>query len=473
MDAPTLEFATMEELAPLLAKKKISPVELVQLYLARIEHFNPTINAFLTVTGALALQDARRAERELLRGHRRGLLHGIPVALKDNIYMSGIRATAGSAILRDFVPAEDATIVRRLRRAGAVVLGKTNMHEFAYGISSENPHFGAVRNPWALERISGGSSGGSAAAVAAGLCVASIGTDTGGSIRVPSSLCGVVGLKPTFGRISVHGVLPLAPSFDHVGAIARSTHDTAALLNVLAGRDPLDPASVSKAHGDFVVGLRKKPRKMRLGRPREHYWTQLDPEVKRLCEAAVASLLKLGATIEEVSLPSLPSAVDAANIVALVEATEVHTRAGWFPASSAQYGADVAARLEQGREVRALEYLRAREILHRSRAEFDAALARVDVLIAPTTAIPAPAIGAETVRMGNEEESVRSALVRLNRPANFTGLPAISVPCGFTKAGLPVGLQLIGRSMGEGAILAIARSYEQAHDWQAEHPPLS
>jgi aspartyl-tRNA(Asn)/glutamyl-tRNA(Gln) amidotransferase subunit A len=347
------------------------------------------------------------------------------------------------------------------------------MHEFAYGITSENPHFGAVRNPWALERISGGSSGGSAAAVAAGLCVAAVGTDTGGSIRVPSSLCGVVGLKPSFGRISVHGVVPLAPSFDHVGAIARSTHDTAALLNVLAGRDPFDPTSISGAHGDFVVGLRRTLRKMRLGRPREHYWTQLDPDVKKTCEAAVAGLVKHGARVEEVSLPSLPSAVDAANVVALVEATEVHTKAGWFPARGVEYGADVAARLEQGREVRALEYLRAREILQRSRMEFEAALARVDVLIAPTTAIPAPAIGAETVRVGNEEESVRSALVRLNRPANFMGLPAISVPCGFTRAGLPVGLQLIGRSLDEGAILAIARFYEQEHDWQAEHPSLS
>jgi len=283
MDAPTLEFSTVEELAPLLAKKKISPVELVQLYLSRIEHLNPTINAFLTVTAALALQDARRSERELLRGHHRGLLHGIPIVLKDNIYMRGVPATVGSAILRDFVPAEDATVVRRLRRAGAVLLGKTNLHEFAYGITSENPHFGAVRNPWALERISGGSSGGSAAAVAAGLCVAAVGTDTGGSVRVPSSLCGVVGLKPSFGRISVHGVVPLAPSFDHVGAIARSTHDTAAMLNVLAGRDPLDLTTISKAGGDFLAGLRKTPRKMRLGYPREHFWAQLDPEVRKLC----------------------------------------------------------------------------------------------------------------------------------------------------------------------------------------------
>ena len=473
MRIPTLEYATIEELAPLLAKKEISPVEIVRIYLRRIEDLNAKINAFLTVTAKLALEDARRAERELLQGHRRGLLHGIPIALKDNIYMRGVPMTVGSAILRNFVPAEDAPVVRRLRRAGAILLGKTNMHEFAYGITSENPHFGAVHNPWALGRISGGSSGGSAAAVAAGFCVASVGTDTGGSIRAPSSLCGVVGLKPSFGRVSVYGVVPLAPSFDHVGAIARSTHDTAAILNVLAGRDSHDPTSIAQRGGDFVAELRKRPRKIRLALPKEHYWTQLDPEVRKLAETAVASMVKLGATMEEASLPSLPLAVEAANLVALVEATEVHSQAGWFPARALEYGSDVLGRLEQGREVRASEYIRALEIIKRSRMEFGAVLELVDAVVAPTTAIPAPLIGSDIVRVGKQQENVRSALVRLNRPGNFTGLPAISIPCGFTKGGLPVGLQLIGRSMGEGTLLAIARHYEQSHNWGTRHPPIS
>ena len=247
MDEETFAFSTIEELAALLAKRKISPVEITEIFLRRIERLNPSLNAFLTVTAERAMAAARRAEKELARDPRaargnRPLL-GIPVALKDNLWTRGIRTTAGSKILSDFVPSVDATATRKLARAGAILLGKTNMHEFAYGITSHNAHYGPAHNPWALERISGGSSGGSAVAIAAGLCAASVGTDTGGSIRVPSSMCGIVGLKPTFGRVSVFGTVPLAPSFDHVGPLARSVPDTAILLGLLAGRDPLDPTS--------------------------------------------------------------------------------------------------------------------------------------------------------------------------------------------------------------------------------------
>jgi aspartyl-tRNA(Asn)/glutamyl-tRNA(Gln) amidotransferase subunit A len=245
MKASDLAFATIEELAPLLAKKKISPVELVEAYLSRIERLNSRFNAFITVTAEQALADARTAERELARGKRRGALHGIPIALKDNIYTKDIRTTMGSAILRDFVPQEDATIVRKLRKAGAIILGKANLHEFAYGATNENPHYGTTHNPWAHERITGGSSGGSTAAVCAGLCVAAVGTDTGGSIRLPAALCGIVGLKPTFGRVSVHGVFPLAPTLDHVGPLTRSVADAAIMLGALAGRDPLDPTTAA------------------------------------------------------------------------------------------------------------------------------------------------------------------------------------------------------------------------------------
>jgi aspartyl-tRNA(Asn)/glutamyl-tRNA(Gln) amidotransferase subunit A len=245
------------------------------------------------------------------------------------------------------------------------------------------------------------------------------------------------------------------------------------MLSVLAGRDPLDPTTIATPREDFVGGLRRKPRNIRLGLPKEHFWTQLDSGVRRLAEEAVANLVEHGATVRDISLPSLPSAVDAANLVALVEATEVHTKAGWFPARDGEYGKDVARRLEQGRDVRALEYLRAGDVLRRARREFDTALTLVDAVIAPTTAIPAPPIGSDSVQIGGEEESVRSALVRLNRPANFAGLPAISIPCGFVKDELPAGLQFIGRSMGERTLLAIAQFYEQTHDWRARHPPLS
>ena len=244
MKTTALEYATVEELAPLLAKKKISPVELAELFLGRIETYGPRLNAFITVTAELALAEARVAEREIFRGRYRSALHGIPVALKDNIWTRGVRTTVGTTILRDFVPTEDAEVVRKLRRAGAVLMGKTNLHEFAFGVTGENPHFGATRNPWDITRISGGSSSGSAAALAAGLCTAALGTDTGGSIRVPAALCGIVGLKPTFGRISRYGVVPLVLRFDHVGLLTRSVGDTGLLLEALNGYDRHDSGSV-------------------------------------------------------------------------------------------------------------------------------------------------------------------------------------------------------------------------------------
>src|SRR5690242_11834066 len=281
-----LEFANIETLSALLAKKKISPLELTQVYLSRIERLNSKLNAFITVASESALAEARGAERELFRGRRGGALHGIPVALKDNIYTQNLRTTMGSTILRDFVPAEDATVVRKLRRAGAIVLGKTNLHEFAYGVTSENPHYGPVRNPWNRDRIAGGSSGGSAAAVAAALCAAAIGTDTGGSIRIPSALCGVVGLKPTFGRVSVHGTMPLVPSYDHVGPIARSAVDAAIVLSAIAGRDRRDPATRSVRVPDFVHDSRPGGR-LHLGRPVEFFFERIAPEVTSGVDAVV------------------------------------------------------------------------------------------------------------------------------------------------------------------------------------------
>jgi aspartyl-tRNA(Asn)/glutamyl-tRNA(Gln) amidotransferase subunit A len=471
----SLEFATIERLSPLLTNKKISPVELVQLFLRRIEALNGRLNAFLTITTELALEQARAAERELLRGRRRGPLHGIPIALKDNIWTRGIRTTAGSLILRDFVPTADAGVARRLLRAGAVLLGKTNLHEFAYGITSENPHYGPTRNPWDISRISGGSSGGSAAAIAAGLCVAAVGTDTGGSIRVPAALCGIVGLKPTFGRVTRHGVVPLALSFDHVGPLTRGAADAAILLGILAGRDPLDPATVARPHEDFHGASARKPRKLRLARPREFFWTQLDPDVRRLTEAALKSLVKDGADLVEVSLPTVAATVEPSNHIAFAEAREFHQNAGYFPSRAAEYGADVRSRLEQGASVRAVDYLTARAMMAQSRAEFESALARADAraIVVPASAIPAPPVGSDRLQVGDAEESVRSALVRLNRPSDFTGLPAISIPCGFTKQGLPVGLQLIGRAFDESTLIAIARAYEANHDWSSSHPPLA
>ncbi len=472
-----LAYSTLEELAALLAKREISPVDITEIYLRRIERLNPSLNAYLTVTAERALDAARHAEKEFASNRRsrkgnRPLL-GIPIALKDNLWTRGVRTTAGSKILSDFVPAADSTAARKLARAGAILLGKTHMHEFAYGITNHNAHYGPAHNPWALDHISGGSSGGSAVAIAAGLCAASVGTDTGGSIRVPSSMCGIVGLKPTFGRVSVFGAVPLAPSFDHVGPLARSVSDAALLLGLLAGRDPLDPTSSAHRVEDYRGALRKPLRKFRLGRPREFYWDKLDAEVRRATEAAVRDLEKQGAVLSEVSLPHVRESNEAATNMSLAEARRVHEAAGYFPGCASEYSEDVRARIEAGGQVSAIKFLEALDMRRQLQAEFSAAFQEVDAIVAPTVPIPAPPITAESVLIAGEKVGVRPALVGMNRPANFTGLPAISVPCGFTYEGLPIGLQLIGRAFDEATLLRIAYAYEKKHDWGARHPKLS
>jgi aspartyl-tRNA(Asn)/glutamyl-tRNA(Gln) amidotransferase subunit A len=473
-DEKLLAFSTIADLAALLAKRKISPAELTSIFLRRIERHNPRLNAYLTVTAEHALAAARRAEKELLRfrgaGNRSRPLLGIPFAAKDNIWTRGIRTTAGSKVLRDFVPDDDATVVRRLERAGAILLGKTNLHEFAYGITNNNAHYGPCRNPWALDRISGGSSGGSAVATASGLCVAALGTDTGGSIRIPSAMCGIAGIKPTFGRVSVYGTVPLAPSFDHVGTLARSVADLATMLGVLAGRDPLDPTASSRPVEDYAAALRKPLKKFWLGRPREYFWEKVDADVRRATETAIRDMEKQGATLREVSLPSLNESVAASTNISLAETRHYHEAMGYFPAQAADYSEEVRQRIDAGGNVRAIDYLAGLEVQKRVRAEFDAALSEVDAIVAPTVPVTAPPIGAENVRIGGEEVPVRVALVGMNRPANFTGHPAVSVPCGFIGDGLPVGLQLIGRAFDEATLLRIAFSYERAHQWQRRHP---
>jgi aspartyl-tRNA(Asn)/glutamyl-tRNA(Gln) amidotransferase subunit A len=475
-----LAFTTVAELSALLAHRKLSPVEITTLFLERIEKYNPTLNAYLTITRESALAAARESEKRIQQKHSRGPLDGIPIALKDNIWTRGIRTTAGSKFLEHFVPEENATVAQSLRRAGAVLLGKTSLHEFAYGITTNNPHFGPTRNPWDTARIPGGSSGGSAAAIAAGLCVASVGTDTGGSIRIPAALCGIVGLKPTFGRVSCGGVVALAPTFDHVGPLARTVADAALILGVIAGRDPHDSATFSQPRFksfDDVRGLQKrlrpqfsKKRPLKLGLPREYFFTSVSEGVREAVKLAVHSFEKLGAVVEEVSLPNINDGDDASTSIALAEAVHYHQSQGWFPAHTADYGDDIRKRLEMGSDIRAADYLAAREVQRRVRAEFDAVLTQVDAIIAPTTPITAPLIGENVVEIESAEEPVRGALIRLNRPANFTGLPAISLPCGWSEQNLPIGLQLIGRAWDEEHLLVIAQLFEQSHPEFRRHP---
>ncbi|MFZ0703839.1 MAG: amidase [Candidatus Acidiferrales bacterium] len=461
-------YWTIAEAAAQLRRGKLSPVELTQAALLRIEKLNPRLNAFITITAERALRDAKSAEREMQGGKYRGLLHGIPITLKDNIWTRGIGTTAGSKILKDFVPAVDAGVAKRLRNAGAVLLGKTNLHEFAYGITTENPHYGATRNPWNTERIPGGSSGGSAAALATGIGFGSVGTDTGGSIRIPAALCGIVGLKPTFGRVSCDGIVPLAVTLDHAGPIARSVVDVAIVLDTIAAKQEADGNfhRMLRAGG----GMKKTCAKLRLGWPREYFFKRVEGEVKRAVEKAVGEFEKMGARMEEVSLPHIEDSIEPSTQIALAEALEYHESQGYFPARAADYGEDVRKRLQMGNAIRAVDYLKAQQARKRVREDFRAAFERVDAIVAPTTPIAAPRLGQDSTTIGGESESVRGALVRMNRPANFTGFPAISIPCGFTRNGLPIGMALHGPKWGEAKLLRIAFAYEQATEWHLQHP---
>jgi aspartyl-tRNA(Asn)/glutamyl-tRNA(Gln) amidotransferase subunit A len=441
----------IRRVALLIRARKVSPVELLDAVLERIDALNPKLNAFITVAAGDARAAALKAEREILRGHYRGALHGIPIALKDNIETKGLRTTAGSKILAAYVPVEDADVVRALRRAGAIIVGKTNLHEFAYGITTENPHYGAARNPWDPTRIAGGSSGGSAVGVTTGMSFGAVGTDTGGSIRIPASLCGIVGLKPTFGRVSCRGVIPLSPSLDHVGPLARSVADAALMLEVLSDRRRSfrSPFQVRKARAG---GLKK----VTIGWPRDFFFDRVDEEVQSAIKSAMKLFEKCGARLEEIALPHIAEQGEAGTQIALAEARRYHESKGYYPARAEDYGEDVRARLEQGATVRAIDYLEALETRERATAGFDSLFGKADVIVAPATPVAAPRIGDRTVSIRGEEETVRMALVRVSRPANVTGNPAISIPCGWTKSGLPIGLQFIGRHWDEARLLQIA-----------------
>lgn len=467
MTESDVAFASIEQIGKLFRKRKVSPVELTKLMLARIERLNPKLNAYLTVTAEPALAQAKKAEAELYgprgrKGHRdRGPLHGIPISLKDNIYTTDTRTTAGSKILKEFVPQRDAVVVSQLKEAGAIILGKTNLHEFAYGVTTDNPHFGPTRNPWDVSRIPGGSSGGSAAAVAAGLCYGSIGTDTGGSIRIPAALCGIVGLKPTFGRVSVADIVPLSPRFDCVGPLARSAADAAVLLDPIFVRGEKEAGLQSATQSKSAL-----LRGFRIGVPKDFFLKIVSVEVEHAFDSALRVLRKLGAALKhEASIPLLEETEDAGNQIAWAEATHYHQHAGWFPARAADYGEDVRTRLELGAKVAATTYLQALEQREAFIEGFHGAMAdaKLDALAVPTTPIPAPTIGEETTAVCGTNHPTRALLLRNNRPANLGGLPAISVPCGLTADDLPVGLQLIGCVTDEALLLRIAHAFELAH----------
>jgi aspartyl-tRNA(Asn)/glutamyl-tRNA(Gln) amidotransferase subunit A len=457
-------YASIPEIGKLFRSRKLSPVELTRYLLDRIALLNPRLNAYLTLSGEESLRQAASAESALCTRARRkshrdlGPLHGIPISLKDNLYTKDLLTTGGSRVLRDFVPQHDAAVVTSLKKAGAVLLGKTNLHEFAYGVTSNNPHFGPVRNPWEFERIPGGSSGGSAAALAAGLCYGSIGTDTGGSVRIPASLCGVVGLKPGLGRVSAEGAIPLSTTLDFVGPMARNVPDTALLFEAIATRAP----SEQRFRPSRVPSSRA--RRPRIGIPKQFFLEIVSPEVEAAFATSLHVLKKLGAKLKDVTLPYLQESEKAGNEIAWAEATLYHQQAGWYPRRRDDYSEDVRARLEMGEKVTAVDYLRALELREKFIAGFHLALLEheVDIIAAPTTPITAPRINEEKMQISGAERNARALLLRNNRPANLGGIPAISVPCGLTLQGLPAGLQLMAAVTEEALLLEIAARFEQA-----------
>jgi aspartyl-tRNA(Asn)/glutamyl-tRNA(Gln) amidotransferase subunit A len=453
---------SLQEAAAMVRRKAVSPVELTQACLARIERLNPALNAFITVTAEQALREARDAEAEIQKGKWRGPLHGVPVALKDLFDTAGVRTTAGSGVFKDRVPQQDAEVVRRLRAAGAVLLGKLNMHEFAYGGTSVATYFGAVHNPWNPDRIAGGSSGGSAAAVAAELCYGALGSDTGGSVRQPAAYCGIAGLKPTYGRVSTRGVVPLSWSLDHVGPMCRTVGDVALLLQGIAGYDPEDSNSVDAPVPDYTQALRAKISALRLGVVRKMFFEQIDPEIAAAVNQAIEVLRKLTVGVRDVELPpyrTLP--------VVAAEAWAYH--AAYVAKTPELYQPSVRVRVESGKNITAEAYIAGKRELDRLRRAVREVFVNVDLLITPTTPVP-PATIAESGQADVPPPGGVTFSLRNTQPFDIFGLPAISVPCGFTSSGLPIGLQITGPHWGEPVVLALAHAYEQATEWHTRRP---
>jgi aspartyl-tRNA(Asn)/glutamyl-tRNA(Gln) amidotransferase subunit A len=460
-----LATLSLAEASELVRAKKVSPVELTRACLSRIDTFERKLNSFVTVTADAALAEARAAEGEIGRGGWKGALHGIPIALKDLVDTKGVRTTAASNLFKDRVPAEDAEVVTRLRAAGAVLLGKLNMHELAFGGSTVVSAFGPVRNPWALDRSVGGSSAGSAAAVAAGLCYGALGSDTGGSIRQPAAFCGIVGLKPTFGRVSTRGALPLSWSLDHLGPMTRRVRDAALMLQPLA--DAVDERGCASAPPPDYAKALAPGSGLRLGIPRSPFYEGLHPDVEQATSAALGVLASLGARVLDVVVDT---AVDSAIVVLRAEAFAFHEPT--VASSPDLYQPETLKRIRGGAEVPASAYIAAKRRLEAARTDFHRVFETVDVLVMPTTPVPPPVIDELLADMPNLRAR-EFVLLRNTRPWNGLGLPAISVPCGFTGDGLPIGLQIIGPAGDEARVLALAHAYEQATDWHARKPPLA
>jgi aspartyl-tRNA(Asn)/glutamyl-tRNA(Gln) amidotransferase subunit A len=473
MTAQDLVWRPVTQLAPLLARKQISPVELVQAYLDRILTFDQRLHAYITVCGAEALTAARQAEAEISRGHYRGALHGIPLAVKDQFLTKGVRTTGGTKIFGDLIPDLDATVIRRLQEAGAIILGKLNLSEFAFGGTRVHP-YGTPHNPWSLGHSPLGSSSGSAIAVAASLCAAALGEDTGGSVRLPASACGIVGLRPTFGLVSRHGIMPASWSLDTAGPMTKTVADCALVLQAIAGYDRYDRTSIRHPVPDYSQHLDVGVRGMRLGVIRELFDSQInDSEVQAAVEQAIARYRELGAVVQEVSIPLIRQAAPIFIAVCDTDGANVHEQL--IRRRAQDYDAATRTRLFAASLLPANLYHRAQRARSLLRRHMMAALEGVDVLLSPSTATPPPTISADSLPYQSKADvSARLFGARsYSTPYSLAALPAISIPCGFSAANLPIGLQLGGKPFDEPTVLRVAAAYEASTDWHTKKPPLA
>ena len=461
-----LHFLTIREAGDLLRERKLSPVELTRALLDRIEALDGTLRAYITILSESAMAEARRAEAEILRGDYTGPLHGIPIALKDLYDTKGVRTTAGSRVLADRVPDEDATTTARLKAAGSVLLGKLALHEFALGGPDPTCGFPLAKNPWNLEHIPGGSSSGSGTGIAAGLCLGTLGSCTGGSIRGPAAHCGIVGLKATYGRVSRYGVIPLSWTLDHCGPLTWTVEDTAIMLQAIAGFDPADPTSSRAPVPDYSASLNEDIQGLRVGVPRHYFFSDdpaISPDTLAVTETALEALEDLGAHVEEITVPSLEYASAAQPVIMLSEAFAYHE--GNLRSRPTDFGEMCRARFRIGGLFSGGEYIQAQRVRKVMRHEFAEALKGVDVIASPTMSVPAP-------RFDESDSITMSHAPSFTGPYNLTGMPAISVPCGFTPAGLPVGLQIAGKPFDEPTVLRAAYAYEQSARWFETRPPV-
>lgn len=453
----------MHEAAALLRARKASSVELTRACIANVERLDGELVAFISKTHARALADAARADGELAAGADRGALHGIPVALKDLYDLKGDVTTAGSKMFAGNVATADSAVAAKLRAAGAVFVGKTNLHEWAFGVTNQNPHFGQAKNPWDPTRIPGGSSGGTAIAVATGMCFVSPGSDTGGSIRIPAALCGVAGLKPTYGRVSLRGAVPLSWSLDHAGPLARSVRDLAIALQHLAGWDQGDPVAVQVDVEDYVTHLDDGIKGVRVIVPAGYFFDAVDPQVEAAVRDAARALADLGAILEERDLPRTDELRETQRAILSVDAAAFHRDR--LAGRADDFGADVLQRLRAGQAISGVETARARRAQAEIRREWVSLLGADGLILTPTTPIAAPP------REGQDAVAAAARLTANTSPFNLTGLPALSIPCGFTRAGSPIGLQLAAAPWREALLLRAARAYETATSWHERHPP--